>query len=65
MQPTLLDARSKFKVFDLKKDKVPKTIFEAAEYGDVAYIDNYMENSLEFDADMVDSLQRTGFHWAA
>lgn len=57
---------NKFAIFDLKKDtSEPRNIFEAAERGDVAYINNIIDKSIEFDANQMDVNQRTALHWAA
>ncbi|GAX81433.1 hypothetical protein CEUSTIGMA_g8863.t1 [Chlamydomonas eustigma] len=43
----------------------PKTLFEAAEDGDLEWITNVVERTLEYDINQQDKLQRTALHWAA
>ncbi|KAJ9531796.1 hypothetical protein QJQ45_021948, partial [Haematococcus lacustris] len=58
----------RFPVFQLSSaedSQPPKTIFEAAERGNAAYITHMMERTIEFDINQQDSFQRTALHWAA
>ncbi|KAJ9531635.1 ankyrin repeat-containing domain protein [Haematococcus lacustris] len=63
-----MGGNQRFPVFQLSSaedSQPPKTIFEAAERGNAAYITHMMERTIEFDINQQDSFQRTALHWAA